>query len=157
MAVYKLLDDFYEPTYSLIAIHSYLEDYRLAYYLNLHLKSSFKRLPYNLDFENDSSFSVYQWEDHYEDITWHLITNKCRTEQRTQKTVNSGLFGETAASVTTFLVPEYKKADFLLKVDCDDTHKSLEKTLHGILRIPHITTAYSIDPNQLKSKNNLIF
>ncbi|WP_340067055.1 IPExxxVDY family protein [Ascidiimonas aurantiaca] len=156
MAVYKLLDDFYESTYSLIAIHSYLEDYRLAYFLNLHLKTSFKRLSYNLDFENNSSFSIYQWEDHYEETTWHLVTNKSRTEKRIASE-DGGLFEENTASVTTFLVPEYNKADFFLKADYDDTHKNLEKTLQGILRIPHITTAYSIDPNQLKSKNNLIF
>ena len=39
MAIYKLLDDFYEHSYTLIAIHGSLDDYRLAYFLNLVFKN----------------------------------------------------------------------------------------------------------------------
>ena len=46
MAVHKLpLGDFDEIDYQLIAIHSSLEDYRLAYYIN-------QNLPINLKKEN---------------------------------------------------------------------------------------------------------
>jgi hypothetical protein len=35
MAIYKLaLDDFEEADYQLIALHTTLEDYRLAYFIN---------------------------------------------------------------------------------------------------------------------------
>jgi len=39
MALHKLLvDDFYDASFSLLAIHCRLEDYRLAYLLNMYLE-----------------------------------------------------------------------------------------------------------------------
>ena len=51
MALHKLLvDDFYDATYKLIAIHCRLEDYRLAYLLNQSLNLKLERNPNDLDF-----------------------------------------------------------------------------------------------------------
>ena len=60
MALHKLLvDDFYDDTYILIAIHCRLEDYRLAYLLNQSLELNLRRKPNDLDFEYlKSSYSI---------------------------------------------------------------------------------------------------
>ena len=52
MALHKLhVDDFYDDSFSLIAIHCSLEDYRLAYLLNKHLNISLVRKPQDLDYK----------------------------------------------------------------------------------------------------------
>ena len=46
MALHKLqVDDFYDDTYKLIAVHCALEDYRLAYLLNCYLGLNLKHRP----------------------------------------------------------------------------------------------------------------
>jgi hypothetical protein len=65
MALHKLLvDDFIDTTYSLMAIHCTLEDYRVAYLLNQYLQIKLKRNPQDLDFKYvAASYPIYEWED----------------------------------------------------------------------------------------------
>ena len=60
MALHKLiLDDIEDVSYSLLAIHCTMEDFRVAYLLNKHLKISLKRREEDLDFAfKKASFSV---------------------------------------------------------------------------------------------------
>ena len=60
MAIHRLyIDDFETINYSLIAIHSNLDDYRLAYFinksLNLELKKNEKDIPIETKFGNSSA------------------------------------------------------------------------------------------------------
>ena len=60
MQVYSLdIDDFNEDNYTLIGIHTALEDFKLAYLLNKNLDTHFSKANYSLDFESNASFSVY--------------------------------------------------------------------------------------------------
>ena len=83
MALHKLLvDDFYDDTYKLIAIHCRLEDYRLAYLLNKNLGLNLKRKAEDLDFKYlKSSYSIFEWENALEYIRWNLISNVCKKEE----------------------------------------------------------------------------
>ena len=65
MAFHKLLvDDFYDTSFALIAIHCRLEDYRLAYLLNKHLKLNLKRREHDLDYNYfDASFAIFEWQN----------------------------------------------------------------------------------------------
>ncbi len=160
MAVHKLiLDDvFDESVFTLIAIHCSIEDYRLAYLLNKFLHINLRRKRFDLDFKNGkSAYSIYNWEDKKQLINWNLVSNICKTNDYTR--VNSGLLFETTQSITkTFnLLPELKTVNYLLKID-DELNLVKEKhVINTILSIPQIATAYIIDQNQLKSKDNLIF
>ncbi|HAB80806.1 MAG TPA: IPExxxVDY family protein, partial [Flavobacteriaceae bacterium] len=42
-ALHKISMDFYESEYVLIALHTSLDDFAVAYWLNKHLKTKFKR------------------------------------------------------------------------------------------------------------------
>ena len=56
------LDDFSEEKYSLIGIHSTLEDYKLAYLLNKNLNTRFYKAKEDLEFVREkkkASFSIY--------------------------------------------------------------------------------------------------
>lgn len=153
MAVHKIIDDFYEDSFTLLAIHSSMEDYALVYALNLCLKANFKRSSEDLDISDHISFPIFEWKDDNNDNYWTLITNNSLEEDNVTR---GDLFENEPSFIKHHLVPEHKDADFLLKIEHDDFN--LEKdTVKQVLTIPKIITAYVLDVDQLKSKNNLIF
>ena len=83
MALHKLLiDDISDDTYSLMAIHCTLEDYRVAYLLNQYLNINLIRKSKDLDFKYiASSYSIYEWKDKNQLITWNLVSNVCKKEE----------------------------------------------------------------------------
>ncbi|PKQ45920.1 IPExxxVDY family protein [Confluentibacter flavum] len=160
MAVHKLiLDDFFEEApYTLIAIYCAVEDYRLAYLLNSYLKIRLNRKPSDLDYNNGkSNFSIFEWVDPKYLSTWNLVHNVCKSEVY-QKANQQSLFdSEEKITKTFYLIPEYKQVNYFLKIDSEFDDDQGKLIIDTILKIPQISTAYHIDGNQLKSKNNLIF
>ena|SRR5690606_3903177 len=160
MAVHKLIMDdvFEEALYTLIAIHCTIEDYRLAYLLNARLGIRLKRKTADLDYNNGTpSFPIFDWEDCKQQTTWSLVVNVCATETE-QETASNSLFGpENKIVQKTYLIPEYKKVNYFLKTDNEFSTDKEKQLINNILNIPQVSTAYFIDANQLKSKNNLIF
>lgn len=160
MAVHKLiLDDFFEEaSYTLIAIHCAVEDYRLAYLLNNYLKIHLTRKRTDLDYNNGKSiFSIFEWEDSKYLTTWNLVHNVCKIETY-QKSNHQSLFDSEEKIIQKFyLIPEYKQVSYLLKIDNEFDDDKKKRIIDTILKIPQVSTAYSLDGNELKSKNNLIF
>ncbi len=159
MAIHKLMiDDFNTVDYTLIAIHSSLEDYRLAYFLNRELEIRLEKCPRDISYKHRESkayFSRFTFEDDTNDIAWNLIQNK-NSIVSTPTANLSSLFSDEAYNVSTsvFFLPELKTVDYILKVENDETE---ETVIRALLAIKHIATAYKIEHNKLKSKNNLIF
>ena len=158
MAIHKLnFDDaFDDDLQTLIAIHSTLEDYRLAYLLNKHLGIALKRKPKDLDFKNGQAYyTIFEWEDIKQLKTWNLVSNIFKT-QIIQKTDVSSLFN--AIQTKTFhLIPERKTVNYFLKIDSEFSSNKEKLILNAIQNIPQIITAYTVETNQLQSKENLIF
>ena len=160
MTVHKLiLDDVFEEVEcTLIGIHCNIEDYRLAYLLNKHLGISLSRKSLDLDFnERKGAFSIFDWEDTKQLETWSLVSNVFKTEVY-QSGNQSSLF-ETQQSIikTTHLIPEQKAVNYFLKINNAFNLNKEKQILNNIINIPLVATAFSIDINQLKSKDNLIF
>ena len=156
MAVHKLIHE--EASYTLIAIYTTIEDYRLAYLLNSYLKIHLTRQRTDLDYNNGkSSFSIFEWEDIKYLTTWNLVHNVCKLETY-QKTNEQSLFAsEEKITETSYLIPEYKQVNYFLKIDTEFDTDQEKLIIDTILKIPQVSTVYSVDGNQLKSKNNLIF
>ncbi|PWG05966.1 IPExxxVDY family protein [Polaribacter aquimarinus] len=156
MQVYALeLDDFCEEEYSLIGIHSTLEDYKLAYLLNKTLKTKFYKAKEDLEFTREkkkASFSIYNYENIKYGYDWFLIANSYRRENQT---VSNELL--LTSETKTYLIPEKKKVDFFLKICGESEYEFVMKTVQKIKNIDNVITAYSIDKNTLKSKDFLIF
>lgn len=159
MAIHKLhIDEFDEVDYELIAIHTSLEDYRLAYFLNqklpILLSKSKNEIQINIK-EGVTFFSRFVYENTKTDSCWSLVQNK--NEVTTLSTNNQNLFGDTNFEVATkaFLLPELKKVDYFLKIENNDTET--DKIISTMNTISQIATVYSVDSNSIKSKNNLIF
>ncbi len=161
MAIHKLLiDDFITIDYGLVAIHSPLEDYRLAYFINRELSILLEKSPEDITFsirEGESCFSRFIYEDANETL-WSLVQNKNRVLSL-QAAGGTSLFGQTGMDISTnvYLVPEMKKADHILKIENMPDVFTLDTVVTKLLSIKHITTAYTIDHHKLRSKNNLIF
>ena len=157
MAIHKIqINDFVSDDYELIAVHSSLDDYKLAYMLNKELGVQLSK---NLAYveiaipEGKSAFSNYIFDDEKNDIVWTLIENKTTIINSNKQTTS--LFEQV--DITVFLLPEFKKADYLIKIENIDYGFDSESIIEKIQEIKNVTTAYAIDITNLKSKNNLIF
>lgn len=161
MAIHKLaLDDFEEADYQLIALHTTLEDYRLAYFINQKLPILLHRNKKEIQtaFEHQkTAFSRFTFEDKENDIWWNLIENK-KELAVPQKNKVQNLFNENQEFTTTlYFLPEFKKVDFFLKIESEEQQIDLSAITSQLKNIDTVTTVYHVTKNQIKSKNNLIF
>ena len=162
MATHKLdLGEFDEIDYHLIAIHTSLEDYRLAYFINqtlpINLCKNGNEIQINIK-EGETKFSRFSYENVENTIYWNLIQNRNEViQQKNEKSQN--LFSNIDIEVSTkvFLLSEFKKVDYFLKIENMDNMMNVDE-IQGLLNtIDSISTAYSVDSTKIKAKNNLIF
>lgn len=143
----------YEHNYCLIGIHSTLEDYRIAYFLNKNLDLHLSRFKEDLDFSSlDCDFPLFHYEDETTQTSWSLISNKHVFVTNVNQ---SNLFEELTK--TSFLISEKKEIDYFIKINGYINHNNLQNILLKINNTKQIITSYSLDPNELKSKDYLIF
>jgi len=161
MAIHKLhFEEFDEIDYQLIAIHSSLEDYRLAYYINQNLPINLKKENCNIQISNkegETQFTRFVFEDS-KDIAWNLVQNKNDVFVPSQNS-NQGLFAETNNKFSTkiYLIPEFKKVDYFLKIENGEVNIDVSKITNCIKKIERVSTVYAVEVEKIKSKNNLIF
>jgi hypothetical protein len=162
MAIHKLdFYDFDEIDYSLIAIHTSLEDYRLAYFINqklhVNLNKSTKEIQITVK-EGETQFSRFHYYDKKKDISWDLIQNKNDVIQQ-QRDQNQSLFSNLDLEIATnvFMLPEFKKVEYFLKIQNCDNNLNILEIVNTLNTIDNIATTYVVDTNKIKSKNNLIF
>jgi len=158
LAISKLnLEDFCNDIFSLFAIHTDLDDYRLAYFLNKYLGINLFRKTFDLDFVNSKgSFSVFEYIDQTSFLKWSLISNIYNYNFST-KASNDDLFVESNNLVQKVnLLTEYKNVNYLLKIENNESQVDLEAIAKEIKSIPQVITLYDINKD-LKNKENLIF
>lgn len=162
MATHKLLFDYEEKEkYSLLAIHCSEEAYKVAYLLNKHLGLQLKREVLDLDYsrENiDITYPLFKFDDSFEYTTFYLVANKCKSIVAVEA-VTTSLFSEDTSekTVTNYLLPEFKKVDFFLKIHSEYEVYPLQDIIGEINKIKQIISAYHLEAESIKSKNNLIF
>ena len=162
MATHKLdLGDFDDIDYYLIAIHTSLEDYRLAYFINqqlpINLSKSKDEIQINIK-EGETNFSRFYYYDNENAVSWNLIQNKNEVLQKKIETTQN-LFSNVSMEISTkvYLLPEFKKADYFLKIENTEETMTASKIKTLLNKIESISAIYSVDMNKIKSKNNLIF
>lgn len=159
MATHRLFLEDFEASYSLIALHSPVEDYKLVYEMNQQLTSKFFRVRKDIDLvQQGVCFSRFEWENNQTDTVWNLVTN--RVSVNTESEVDQLTLFNTDSDTNTiqyYLIPEQPKVDYFLKIEGDCSQLMMNKLLLKLKEIPHLETAYSIDHTMLKSRSNLIF
>lgn len=162
MAIHKIvLDDDFADDFSLVAIHCSEEAYKVAYLLNQNLNLCLQRSTSDLDFSNELmevNFPIFEFEDQFQYTHYYLVGNKCKSKVDGDEDAGD-LFTETVAerSMVTHLLPEFKNADFFLKIESDYENIPLRKNIALINEIKQIISAYEVEVSQIKSNNNLIF
>ncbi|MEN9335035.1 MAG: hypothetical protein RLZZ500_22 [Bacteroidota bacterium] len=161
MATQKIyIHEFEESDYEVIAIHTTLEDSRLAYHINRQLEVLLARTEEDLQIQVKdglTGLSRFEFYDENQFITWNLVQNKSEIANVTQASGDlfAGLDNEIATTV--YLLPEFKKVDYLLKIGNLEDDLDVEAIVRKISDIEWVSLAYCIDKDKLKSKHNLIF
>ena len=162
MGTHKLiLDDDFGEDFSLIAIHCSEEAYKVAYLLNQFARLKLRRRPEDLEYASDGldiMFPLFDFEDETKYTNYSLVANKCKSAIK-KGASNQGLFGNISGeeTLTTYLIPEFKKVDYFLKIQSDFDAVGTKILLMAINDIKQIISAYEVDTLTLKSKHNLIF
>ena len=155
MQIHSLGLDVFEEEYSLIGIHTTLEDYKLAYLLNEKLGIKLSKSREDLEFEeisSQASFSIFDYVDKEYDYEYFLIANSAKIETYTKP--NELLL---SSELKTYLISEKKKVDFFIKISGSFNINFTLQIVEKIKEINTIITSYSIDKNSLKSKDFLTF
>ncbi len=161
MAIHKLfMDDFEEVDYQLIAIHTALENYRIAFFINQQLPILLSKKKEDILIENEVqsvAFSYFEYEDEVKGIQWLLIQNK-KEITITQGIYLTNLFSEKEGFTNTFyFLPELKKAAYFLKIEGEKNQIKTDLIIQKLKTIDQVSTVYAVEKSQIKSKNNLIF
>ena len=162
MAVLKLhLDEFDEVDYDLIAIHSSLEDFRLAYFINQNLPIILNKSKEEVGVivkEGEAFFTKFTFDDAKNDLLWSLIQNKNDILTH-QKSTKQNLFLDTNMEILrkVHLISELKKVDYFLKIENNNGTFLIEEIVSQLNKIERISAVYAVIPEKIKSKNNLIF
>jgi len=152
MSIHKLSASDFESDYTLIAIHSQSEPYKLAYEINLKLNTSLKKSSFDISFKNKVSvFDLYKHESEIYNTKLYLISNKSIEKENQAK--NKLLFNEY--SISSFLIPELKKAEFLIKIEGGGFN--IDSLLIKLNKIDSVVSCYRASISNVKSKYNLIF
>ncbi len=138
MAKYKLLleDDF---SFDLIGICSSNADYRLTWGINRALNTGLSKvsdLNIHVKKEGEHLYSFYEFYDETEHIEYYLIKNVSNNYRR--------------------LIPEKDQIDYFLLIKNNYTLE-INDILTSLKNVESILTAFIFDPNELKSKSNLVF
>ena len=151
MTVHKINSSDLENDYTLIAIHSNAETYKLAFEINLKLKTNLEKFPFDITFEgNNSIFELYKHVSETYNTILYLISNKSYEKAKAD---SPSLFDNL--SVSKYLVPELKKAEYLIKIEGGGF--KIDSLIKKLNKIDLIVSCYSAKINNNKSKYNLIF
>lgn len=151
-------EEFEEP-YTLIAVHCGEEEYKVAYLMNQHLNTRFQRRRIDIDFPSEGmmvTFPIFDFLDEFNYSQFYLVANKCRIVEASMQS-SGGLFSEIDSEKDHFLLSEFKKVDYFLKIYSDFENVSLQSLISQINNIEQIVSAYVVETDSIKSKNNLIF
>ena len=149
--MYRLNSNDLENDYSLIAIHSNVEPYKLAFEINQKLKIQLKRCSYDVSFENNNSiFDLYKHSSETYNTKLYFVLNKSFNERK----FKGPLFFENL-SESSFLIPELKKVEYFLKIEGGGFN--IKTLLNKLNEIDTIISCYRTKVTAAKSKYNLIF
>ena len=151
MLTHKLSSNDLENDYSLIAIHSNTEPYKLAFEINQKLKIKLKRCSYDLSFNGcNSTFDLYKHISETYNTKLYLILNKSVSEKKIEDQL---LFENLSES--SFLIPELKKVEYLIKIEGGGFN--IQNFLKKLNELDNVISCYNAKITATKSKYNLIF
>lgn len=135
----KILKIEFSFDFTLIGISSSAKDYRLTWFMNNELDLEFVRtedLEMELENEQVGYFPIYHFLYENSETELYLVTNK---------------------GINGFLIPENKETDYFIVSNMKLADSEEKELVAKINRIEVVQAAYSLNPETLKSKENLLF
>ena len=154
---HKLNLNQFPENYHLIAIHSDLDEFRLAYFLNKNLNISLKTKNNDIYFaEQDANYSSFEFLDETKYLKWIFFSNKSLVSEKKSNN-DYGLFGQINSALNEVsLLNHQKSVDYFLIVENIANNTYIEKVLKKISEISGVITSF-MSENKLENKENLIF
>ena len=154
---HKLNLNQFPENYHLIAIHSDLDEFRLAFFLNKNLNISLKRKNNDIYFaEQDANYSSFEFLDETKYLKWIFFSNKSLVSEKKSNN-DYGLFGQINSALNEVsLLNHQKSVDYFLIVENIANNTYIEKVLKKISEISGVITSF-MSENKLENKENLIF
>ena len=130
------IEDVFDFDFSLIGISCHSKDYRLCWEINKALDIELERKDdYQAEGSNSShSFSQFIDDDNY--LEYYFISNR---------------------SKEGYLIPEQNRVDYFLLIKGNTSDDLTKDMICKINTISLVLTSFEIEPEQLKSKENLLF
>ena len=154
MAKYVLKVPVDQDDTAVFAIHSEWPDYQLLFFLNSELKLQLKRQKDDLEFGQGYFFPWFAFDHQKHFSRYTLIQNKLKTGVNIQAELN--LFADNRFEEIYHVLPEYKRIDYLLKVE-GESEEQLTLLLEKLKQLDQIVMAYALNSQLIKSKTNLIY
>lgn len=135
----KILRVNYDFDFTLIGIITPMRAYRLCWFLNNQLKMSLEReedLALKNEQEEEVFFPRYYFYIEESETDFYLLGNK-------------GTEG--------YLIPEQKEIDFFMLIYNPPERDAGSAFVKKIKLIPEVQSAFTLDPNKLRSRENLLF
>jgi hypothetical protein len=131
------LKDTEDYSFTLLGIACHAKDYRLSWAINKALGIALERPPKNDNNPEDvfEQFSIHQFEDADNFLMYSLIANRGP----------NGLFA-----------PDQKKVDYFLKIEGSLAEIRKKEILTELNKIDLVLAVYSLEPKQLRSKQNFL-
>ena len=154
---HKLNLNQFPQNFHLIAIHSDLDEFRLAYFLNEKLNISLIRRNKDIHLaENNAYYSSYEFLDETKYLKWIFFSNKSLVSELPNVDDNGLFSSRSSVKNEISLLSNKKQVDYFLIVENIANKSYLEKVLKKISEISGVITSFVSD-NKLENKENLIF
>jgi len=155
---HKLNLNQFSENYYLIAIHSDLDEFRLAFFLNDKLSIGLIRKNNDIILhENKSNYSIYEYLDEAMFLKWIFFSNKSLVAEKTSNNELLNLFSqENIVQNEISLINQPKGVDYFLVIENVKNKIYVEKVLKKISEIRGVITSF-ISEKKLENKENLIF
>ena len=141
-----ILDEIDEDNFSLIAVHSSCEAYRLAFLLNSECQCRFTQTKIkNKGLIADYYFATYEWIDLIKGIEVRLFSNRfLKFRDKLQK--GSDLF-DIPETKELYLVQDLKDVDYIIKIDSGIEGQTMIEKMEPINQVSY---RYLVDQRKLK-------
>jgi len=150
--IHRISEELFVDSFDLIALHTHMECFTLAYHINKVAQVLLVRAKKDLEI-GPFSYSMFEYKDDVKHEDWYLINNLVYEEIYDQ---SGGLFQNSTTLKMNYLLEERKEINYLLKIYPEDA-VDITKTVEAIRSIPRVEMVYQISVEDLKSKRNLIF
>lgn len=153
----KLNFNQFSDNYNLIAIHSNLDEFRLAYFLNKKLNIGLKRKQNDINIiDQDAKYSIFEFIDRIKFLKWVFFSNKSLVSDKVFGPDVNLFDNQKYIKQKVNLINEFKDVDYFILIENVANEKFIQKIIRKISDIKGVITSY-ITNNNIVFKENLIF